>query len=323
MTEFEIIDSMFTYNLSGNSDVVCGIGDDAAIVKAGSTNYAVSTDTLVEKVHFNENIKPYRLGSRAVRVAISDLAAMGAAPKFALLAITIPEANKKWLTEFSAGLKSALSLYKCDLIGGDTTKGPLTITLQVIGEVYANKLLRDGAKVGDRVMVTGELGGARAALDFLDDDTNERTDGETIFLERYYYPNPRIEFGKAISSFAHAAIDISDGLIADLSHIAKKSHVKIKVFADCVPVLATMYEYFPAHVAREYALTGGDDYELAFTVPKENVPRILEIAKNLNISVTDVGLIENGRDVECYESGNGQLMNLRDEGGFDHFKKIN
>lgn len=297
MTEFEIIDRFFKGISPSNLRVLCGIGDDAAIVGFEEGEYALSTDTLIEGTHFPIGITPADLGYRAVAVNLSDLAAVGAVPKFATLAISMPSAETAWLKGFSDGLAEALNEYGCSLIGGDTTKGPLVITLQVVGKIKGKAIQRSGARVGDVVGVSGCLGDARAALDFLGSD--RKGDEVDYLLQRYHRPTPRVEFASMAQAYLNSAIDISDGLIADLEHIALSSHVGIELDMECLPISKSLEFMCSKEKVLEYAGTGGDDYELAFTTNVDTFKLVKEIGKKINLNISAIGKVVTGNSVVC------------------------
>ena len=297
MTEFEIIDRFFKGISTSNLRVLRGIGDDAAIVGFEEGEYALSTDTLIEGTHFPVDISPADLGYRSVAVNLSDLAAVGAVPKFATLAISMPSAETAWLKGFSDGLAEALNEYECSLIGGDTTRGPLVVTLQVVGKVKGKAIQRSGAQVGDVVGVSGCLGDARAALDFL--DLGIKGDEVDYLLHRYHRPTPRIEFASMVQEYLNSAIDISDGLIADLEHIALSSHVGIELDMECLPISKSLEFMCSKEKVLEYAGTGGDDYELAFTTNVDTFKLVKEIGQKINLNISAIGKVVTGNSVVC------------------------
>ena len=317
MNEFEVIERFFAPFSSARSDVVCGIGDDAAVVALDSEQYyALTVDTLVEGIHFPANMDPESLGYRAASVALSDMAAMASTPKFATLAITMPSVDESWLGGFCQGLRESLSAHDCLLIGGDTTKGPLVVTMQIIGSIAGDPLRRNGAKYGDIVAVSGCLGDARAALDFLH-ETKERPETNSI-LDRYFRPTPRIEFARKAREYIHSAIDVSDGLIADLGHVAKASGVQIEVISESLPLSASLKMLLPRDKALEYASVGGDDYELAFTLSPDNLMVVEEIGRKVGITVSSIGLVKRGAGVVCLGESGGHI-DYGSKDGYKHF----
>jgi thiamine-monophosphate kinase len=264
MTEFTIIENFFAKKTIPHKNVTLGIGDDGAIVSVPTGHeLIITTDTLVNEIHFSKNTNPYDMGYKALAVNLSDLAAMGATPTWFTLALTLPQSDENWLSEFSRGIFTLASSFKLSLIGGDLTRGPLTITIGAFGFVPKDKALRqDGAKVGDDIYVTHVLGDASFALK-----------NKQASQERLLNPFPRVKEGEKLRGIASAAIDISDGLTADLGHILEKSHKGAIVFVDKIP-LSRNLEQIPLEQALPFALNGGDDYELCFTFPTNEKPPI-------------------------------------------------
>jgi|SRR5690554_2294541 len=267
MGEFELIRRFFQplANKAMTDQLVLGPGDDCAIQRIPEGRDLVfSVDTLVEGVHFPAHYSPFCLGWRALAVATSDLAAMGATPVCFTLALTLPSANQEWLAEFARGLSKASDTFGLALAGGDTTRGPLTLSIQVHGTVERGDAIRRcGARPGDLVCVSGPLGAAGAALDFLDADAPGLD--EQAVLARYHFPEPRLVLGQQLAGKASAAIDISDGLLADLQHILDQSGVGGELDASKIPMLPELNRLKGA-AALNLALTAGDDYELCVTI---------------------------------------------------------
>ncbi|WP_062267733.1 thiamine-phosphate kinase [Endozoicomonas arenosclerae] len=274
--EFDLIRSFFDRpGLRSHFSDVVGIGDDCAIISLpNDQQLAQSLDTLVEGVHFPEDCDPHLLGCRALAVNLSDLAAMGATPHSFTLGLTLPESNSVWLQSFSDGLTELATTHQIGLIGGDTTRGPLTISIQVQGTLPKGKALRrNGAKAGDLIYVSGYLGEAAGALPAVlrgEKPENASTSEEQYLLQRYYRPSPRVSLGQwLLENGASAALDISDGLLGDLGHILKASQVGAELNISSVPVSSELESLLGVEKARELALTGGDDYELCFTWPEQ------------------------------------------------------
>jgi thiamine-monophosphate kinase len=267
-SEFAIIARYFS-SLGRGPAVDLSVGDDCALLRLNpQERLATSMDTLVEGVHFPKDAFPEDIGFRAVAVAVSDLAAMGARPIGMTLALTLPEADDFWLHSFSTGIGAAVSAFEIPLVGGDTTRGPLSITVQVMGAVPANgALLRSGALAGDNVYVSGTVGDAAAALAFLQDAWTPEPAHADYLLSRFYRPQARLELGLQLLHKASAAIDISDGLVADAQHIADGSGVAIVIEPALLPLSEALLSHPSLDQARLWALTGGDDYELCFTLP--------------------------------------------------------
>lgn len=292
LTEFGLIENYFTeLGPADNTLLPLRVGDDCALlnIPAGQ-QLATSIDTLVAGVHFPAQADPYNISRRALRVTVSDLAAMGAQPLAFTLALTLPAADPDWLAAFSRGLRADAEAFAIALIGGDTTAGPvLTITIQVLGLVPAGAaLLRSGARPGDAVLVSGTLGDAHAALACLEVADAELNAEQRYWLDRYYTPAPRLALGAALRGLASAAIDVSDGLAADLGHILRRSAVGAVLELDTLP-LSDALRIHPQ--ARTFALSGGDDYELCFTVPAGRLAETLALAQSLNLRLTRIGTI--------------------------------
>jgi thiamine-monophosphate kinase len=269
LVEFAIIKRYFQAIAEQRQDVVVGMGDDAAVLLPPSGQQLVmSLDTLIAGVHFPQQTAAYDIGYKALAVNLSDLAAMGAEPSWVLLALTLLEVDEAWLTEFCAGLKSLLREYHLQLIGGDTTRGPLSITIQVCGFLPLKKeLLRSGAQPGDLIYVTGHLGDAGLALSHLQNQISVPIDYQAIILQRLNRPTPRVSEGLWLRDLATAAIDISDGLAADLGHILQASQVGATLQLQNLPLSPAMKGSVNEQQAWELALSAGDDYELCFTIP--------------------------------------------------------
>jgi len=270
------------------------IGDDCAILDVNPDEQLVtSTDTLVEQVHFPADAPPDQVAYRAVATATSDLAAMGADAKALTLALTLPEANETWLQQFSLGLSQACDDFAIELVGGDTTRGSLTVTVTVMGTVPRGAALtRCGARPGDKVYVSGTLGDAAAALAVINGEWSGPATHRHYLLMRFYRPTPRLAFGKALRGVASSAIDISDGLLADAAHIAAQSGVCLTIQAADVPINAVLTDHPDPAQAVQWALSGGDDYELLFTVPPENTAALPE-------GCTCIGEVIVGEGVAC------------------------
>ena len=254
------------------------IGDDCATLELDDGEIlATSIDTLVEGTHFFSDAPPEQVGYRAVVVALSDLAAMGADPRAITLALTLPEADETWVRQFARGVERATGDYDVELIGGDTTRGPLTISVQVMGALRENEgIHRGSAQVGDKVFISGPTGDAAAALTVMAGEWPGHLQHKEYLLRRFYQPTARTELGMQLQGIASSAIDISDGLLADAQHICDESDVGIRIDSQAIPLSAAL-ESVPDHdVALTWALTGGDDYELLFTVPADRQDQVPE-----------------------------------------------
>ena len=313
MREFEIIARflMPVGERRRHPAISLGMGDDCALIRVPEgQELAVSIDTMVEGNHFPKAYPPDRVAWRALATATSDLAAMGADPLAFTLALTLPHGDPAWLEPFAEGLSRAADAFDIVLIGGDTTRGPLTLSVQVHGTVPVGAALRrSGARPGDRICVTGTLGDAGEALRWLD-STNPGPAARQV-LDRYHYPLPRIAVGRWLRSRATAAIDLSDGLLADLGHILDASRVGARLELARIPLSAAVLELQGGQAA-EGALTAGDDYELCFTWPGHaKVPE--DIA---GVHVTHIGWIEEKPGLRLCR--NRTLEDLK-PGGYDHF----
>lgn len=316
MGEFDLIRRFFL-PLSPEPDrgpVVLGIGDDCAIqqIPAGH-DLVFSTDTMVEGVHFPALYSPEYLGWRSLAAAASDLAAMGADPVCFTLALTLPEADESWLAAFARGLAAASRAFGLVLAGGDTTRGPLTLTLQVQGTVPSgNAIRRSGARAGDLICVSGTLGDAGAALEYL--DKSAPTDDMLAVLDRYHHPEPRLDAGRALRGLASAAIDISDGLVADLNHLLSASGTGASVRVSDLP-LSLPLRRLKSEQAADYALYSGDDYELCVTLP----PGLWQSApESLKAGFAVIGEIESTPGLRL--SGGPEARGAIST-GFDHFRR--
>ncbi len=318
--EFELIARYFNRVTSSRRDVEKGIGDDCALLNVPEKQtLAISTDTLVAGVHFLRDIHPADLGYKALAVNLSDLAAMGADPAWLTLAITLPEVNESWLAAFSDSLFELLDYYDMQLIGGDTTRGPLSLTLGIHGLVPAGRALkRSGAKPGDWIFVTGTLGDSAAGLSLLQHRhrLNDPAVHE-VLIKRHLRPMPRVLQGQALRNLATSAIDISDGLIADLGHILTASRVGARLNLEALPLSAALRDHFEPEQVLTWALSGGEDYELCFTVPEVNRGALDVALGHLGVPYTCIGQIAPEADgLTLLENGKPRRFNHK---GFDHF----
>lgn len=318
--EFSLIQQYFQALTASRDDVVIGVGDDCAVLDNPQDCFtAISIDTLVQGIHFFADVDPYRLGIKALAVNLSDLAAMGAKPAWFTLALTLPEINDDWLKQFSAGLADIANDYQIQLVGGDTTRGPLTITIQVHGHVPKDNLLqRNAAKASDLICVTGCLGDAAAGLQYRlgQLDTTLLTDADIDYLlQRLEMPTPRNQIGEQLVGAAHAAIDISDGLLADLNHILTASNKGAKLDLSALP-LSVALQKLPEEVATQLALTGGDDYELCFTATADNVMLIKRQFPGL---IQVIGEITDKAGL-FFRNAQGEWQGFSEiKAGYDHF----
>lgn len=317
MNEFELIEHYFNKIGEQNEFITIGIGDDCAAMKIPSDKELVfSMDTLVESIHFHSDDAPYQIASRALRVCISDLAAMGAVPLCFTLSLSMPTADSVWLEEFSKGLMDTAVLYDCKLVGGDTVRGPLVITIQVHGTVNLGQALkRSNANIGDLILITGPLGGAAAALKVKENNINITADAQQYLESCFYYPQPQIEVGKLFSGVASAAIDISDGLLSDLGHICKASNVGAQIDINKIPISHFIINELSDCNYHDWALYGGDDYQLCITVPKDFI-QVMGQNSPEKYDVSIIGEITAGSEIEIHKGGEKLNYCLR---GFTHF----
>ncbi len=322
--EFRLIDRIRERTALLRDDVRLGIGDDAALlaVPAGQ-ELAVAIDTMVEGVHFLSGTAPAELGWKALAVNLSDLAAMGASPAWAMLALTLPgeasvEAQALFVDGLAEGFAELAQAHRLALVGGDTTRGPLTLSVAVHGFVPPGQALRRaGAQVGDAILVTGTLGDAAAGLRLLQDGQGSVDAAANYLIGRLHRPTPRVMTGLALRSRASACIDISDGLLADLAHVCAASGVAAELEAAALPCSPALLEKCAAQVAREFALSGGDDYELCFTVPAERLDAVREVLRGCEGGATVIGRIVAGSGVRVRDEDGHWLTPQRR--GWEHF----
>lgn len=293
MTEFDIITQYFATQGLQRADVRIGMGDDAAIVQPPpGCELAMTTDTLIEGVHFPKATEPFDIGYKSLAVNLSDLAAMGAEAAWVMLSITLPHEDPKWLHAFCEGFFTLANQYGVQLIGGDLTRGDLSITVQAIGFTPSKTaILRAGAKPNDLIYVTGNLGDAGLALQSLQNPMQLSAEDQAAVLLKLNRPEPRLEIGQRLRNLANAAIDISDGLAADLGHILEMSRVGASINVDALPLSATMKKLPDPHQAIEFALTAGDDYELCFTVPADKKSQLEQVLSSQACRFTCIGHI--------------------------------
>jgi thiamine-monophosphate kinase len=317
LSEFEIIRRFFEQPArrparGGRTPAgaVLGIGDDAALLRpSGDMELAVSTDLLMEGTHFRAGTRPRALGHKALAVNLSDLAAMGAAPRWATLAISLPSADAAWLEEFAAGFFALAARFGVELVGGDTTRGPLGICVTIAGEVPPGlALLRGGAAPGDDIWVSGELGGAALAL--------ARPDCAEV-AARLEQPEPRVELGERLRGIASAAIDVSDGLASDLRHILERSQVGARVDYASIPRPAAFGRLGDPELEMRCVLAGGDDYELLFTAPPARRKELEALGAEIGLALTRIGAIRLGDPSLVVFDAQGRPLPVTH--GYDHF----
>lgn len=316
MGEFELIERFFKRPARRSP---LGVGDDCALLAPGpGMQLAVSSDLLVEGRHFLAGTDPQRLGHKCLAVNLSDLAACGARPLAFTLALALPQADPQWLAPFSQGLLALADAHGCELVGGDTTRGPLAVCITVFGEVPAGQaLLRSGARVGDDLYVSGHLGDARLALEALRGDLSVTAPVLEAARLRLEAPTPRVALGLALRGLATSAIDISDGLLGDLGHVLHQSGVGATVDADAAARLMAAGDAIAPHQCRAWTLAGGDDYELAFTAPATAREAVQVAAAQAGTQVTRIGQIEAAPGLRVVDA-QGQAVS-GPFASFDHF----
>lgn len=318
MKEFELIrqiqqETSVSYSPGCEHGVKLGIGDDAAVLEVPAGQHLVAaTDTLNAGIHFPPDTSPFDIGHKCLAVNLSDLAAMGAIPRWALLSLSLPRADPEWVHLFSEGFSSLAQAHSVTLVGGDTTSGPLSISLTALGSIEpGGQLTRDGAHPGDLVVVSGTIGGAALALEQLQAG---KTALERHLLDR---PQPRVSLGRSLTGYASACIDVSDGLLADLGHVLRASGCGAKLEIEKLPhtrVLAGLKD-----VAKwRYQLSGGDDYELLFTLPPQHRAWLTTWSQTLDIRLSVIGEIEQDEGIRCLGKDGKEYHPIQT--GFEHFR---
>lgn len=318
LSEFDLIARYFVRPGHPKNRATLGIGDDCALLaQQDGMQMAISSDMLVEGRHFFVGADPRKLGHKSLAVNLSDLAAMGAEPTAFTLAFTLPSAEEKWLAEFSHGLFELADAHGCELIGGDTTKGPLNICITVFGKTPTGEALRrDTAQIGDDIWVSGSLGDARLALGALYKEYELDAKVLAKAEVRLHTPQPRVALGLALRGIAHSALDVSDGLIGDLGHILKKSGVGATLHVDALPA-GPMLQKQTQDMRRRFTLAGGDDYELCFTAPVSKRETVLGAALATDTVVTRIGSIDAASGLRLLDQAGRPLdLNIT---SFDHF----
>ncbi len=321
--EFDLIKRYFAQSTHQRNDVALGIGDDCALLQPPpDQQIATSIDTLVCGRHFLVDVDPTSLGHKALAVNLSDLAAMGAEPAWVMLSLTLPDADqgwRRWLQAFMAGFSALAQQYQMQLIGGDTTRGPLSITVQVQGFAPPDQTMRRGAaKVGDHIYVSGTLGDAGLALE-LQQQSQSHPQAD-ILRKRLDLPIPRVELGLALRGIAHAAIDISDGLGADLGHICVASGVGAQLQATALPLSTAVAEQVSTHADWRLPLNAGDDYELLFTALPNQAAAIAQAASQSATPIKCIGEIQSGQELSLTLPDGRTLTDINQ--GYDHFNDV-
>ena len=318
MNEFDLIRTFFSAQPVVRGDVVHGIGDDAAVLQVpAGAQLVVSTDTLNADVHFPADTDPVFVGHKSLAVNLSDLAAMGATPAWFTLNLSLPQPDQRWLGDFCRGLYDLAARHAIALVGGDTTRGPLSISIQVCGLVPAGQaLLRSGAQPGDGIYVTGTLGDAALGLMQHQDRIAIPSGHRAQLLQRLHCPTPRVQEGLRLRGLASACIDISDGLCADLGHILERSRVGARIELEYVPV-SDAYRASLVPPSMDAALAGGDDYELCFTVPARHEAGLARVVEEFSCLCTRIGVIEPAPGLRIVDASGG--LYRPPARGYDHF----
>ena len=313
MSEFDLIQRYFTRPAPS---AALGVGDDAALVEVGAgKELAISSDMLVCGTHFMADADPFLLGHNTLAVNLSDLAAMGAVPRWATLALALPDADEDWLQKFSAGFFALADAHGVELIGGDTTRGPLNLCVTILGEVPRGRALRrDGAQFGDDIWVSGTPGQAALGLACEQGRLTLYDQVRDDCLKALHQPQPRVALGLALRGIARSAIDISDGLLADLGHLLQRSAAGAELEIETLPIVGTGVEQ---ELAQQCALTGGDDYELCFTAPATARDTLAALADQLPLALTRIGQIRAGHGCVVRDAA-GREMKI-EKAGYDHF----
>ncbi|MCG8486261.1 MAG: thiamine-phosphate kinase [Chromatiales bacterium] len=317
--EFALINQYFKQLTTPRQDVVLGIGDDAALLQVPEESLlVVSVDTMVSGVHFFEDVAADALGHKALAVNLSDMAAMGAEPSWATLALTLPEVDEQWIADFCRGFAGLANRYNVSLIGGDTTRGPLSVTVQIHGVVPKHQAMRRaGARVGDDIYVTGTLGDAALGLRVLESAQALTADQQTL-VNRLERPQPRVEAGLALRQLAHSAIDLSDGLLADLGHILTQSGVGASLQLEQLPLSAELISVMGDDMDWSRVVSAGDDYELCLTLPAACREEVAAVARQLSLPITRIGSIEAEPGLRCFDKPGKPWHSP--QLGFDHFR---
>nr|WP_283104372.1 thiamine-phosphate kinase [Shewanella inventionis] len=316
--EFQLIEHYFRNKGQKRRDVELSIGDDCALVNpADNKSIAISCDTLVENVHFLSDMPAHALGYKSLAVNLSDLAAMGAEPAWFTLALTMPSVDESWLASFSTGLFEIAEYYGIALIGGDTTRGPRSTSITINGQVIkGTALTRSGAKNGDWIYVTGTLGDSALGLDVLRGVKSVYTEDKEYLINRHYYPTPRVLAGQALRTLATSAIDLSDGLVSDIAHVLKASKVGAIIDVNLIPLSNSLKANLSREDALSYALTGGEDYELLFTVPESQRGAIDTALIHAGVKFVKIGQICAGDKLKFVDDGKAFIPVSR---VFEHF----
>ena len=312
--ESDLIDHIVKKTQIISNDVIKSIGDDCAVVRSSNKYLIMTTDTSLEGPHFTRDYTSEDIGYKALATNLSDIAAMGGKPKYILMSITLPKLDTDWIKGFYKGINSLIKKYNLSLIGGDTNKGKLSITIQVIGECKKNIMYRSDAKLNDDIYISGRIGLARTALMV----KKMKNRSHLKYFKKYLHrPVPRIELGQELCKIANACIDLSDGLSKDLGLICKASKVGANIDLEKLPTSKRLYSVIPKKRIYETIIGGGEDYELCFTINKCHRDKLKKISRKFKIPLTRVGSITPGK-INYYSKNRLIKLNIT---GFDHFRK--
>jgi thiamine-monophosphate kinase len=318
LDEFALIDRYFRACGARRTDVLTGVGDDAALLRVpADADLVAATDTLVSGVHFPPDSPAASIGHRALAVNLSDLAAMGARPAWALLALTLPQVEESWLGEFATGLGDLALAHEVELVGGDTTRGPLCVTVQLLGFApQGTALKRSGGRAGDVLFVSGTPGDAAAGLALVQGRLRAAADDSRYLRERFELPTPRVALGERLREFASACIDVSDGLFADAAKLAQASGTGMEIHHETLPVSQALERAAGTERARELALSGGDDYELCFSVAAKNVGALLQELPPQRWGYSRIGVLRDASGAVVLRDGSVMQFS---HSGYQHF----
>lgn len=321
MAEFSIIEKYCRDIGVQHKSTKLNIGDDAAIIAIPSDmELAISVDTMVEGVHFYSGTDPAFIAHKLAAVNLSDMAAMGAKPKWATLTLTLPNQDETWLATFSSSLDAISKQYDVQLIGGDTSQGPLNLSLQIMGLLPKGKALtRDNARVGNDVYVSSTLGDAALALQCIEGSIKYRGQDLDRLRNALERPEPQVQLGLGLLNIARSCIDLSDGLVADLSHLAKLSEVSIELDVERLPLSPEYQRYVTFGGNIDLALTGGDDYQLAFTATPARRGELIELSKSVGVPITKIGSVVDAQNEVIKLMQGGNTYQIKNQSGYEHF----
>lgn len=318
MAEFSLIDKFCKGIGAVHPETKLSVGDDAAVVEVPKgMELAISVDTMVAGVHFYPDVSPEKIAHKLLAVNLSDMAAMGAQPKWATMTLTTPTVDQDWLSKFASTLSTTAKAYGVQLIGGDTTQGELNLSIQIMGLLPKGKALsRSGSKPEDDLYLSNNIGDAALALKLIND---KKVVNESL-VKALELPEPQVALGLELLSIANSCIDVSDGVVADCSHIARQSQVSIEIDIEKLPLSDDYLNYIAEGGDRDLALTGGDDYQLAFTAPQTQRNSIDALSQQLGHKLTRVGRVkEQGAELVCLFN-HGQPYQFKSNAGYQHFQ---